>query len=187
MAVASIFVILLLSETPTYVVNRLGVKFSPARNKTILGLLRKEHQEVVESTAYMINNVFVPFFAFVVITICTIILVFSLQTRTKWRTMSTSSTADNVSSRNLKAAKMVMIISTLFIACFTPVSVNFMAMSLVPGLSIGGRYINILSITIGLGLILESVNSSVNIFIYYYMSSNYRATFSHLINRGNSW
>lgn len=184
--IVSLYIVLFFSAAPSYTVNRIGMKFSPARNKTLLGLIFTDNQVEVEKISYAINNTFVPFTAFVIISVCTVTLVIKLKSKTEWRKKSTTSQAD-VSNRNQKVAKMIVIISTLFIISFIPVSVNFMAMSLVPGLSIGGRYINTLSLTIGIGLILESVNSSVNILVYYKMSSNYRTVFQNIFHMNRSW
>ncbi|BFZ07874.1 hypothetical protein BsWGS_10913 [Bradybaena similaris] len=176
-----IFVVLLASVSPLYVVNRLGMKFYPARNRTLLGLVPTENRETVEQISFAINNVLIPFSAFIVVNLCTVILVIKLRKRTVWRNKTTSSTqADSVSIRNRKVAKMVVMISTLFIVCFVPISVVFTAVLLVPDLAIDGRFRNILIVVGGICFILESVNSSVNIFIYYHMSTKFRTIFRQL-------
>lgn len=72
---------------------------------------------------------------------------------------------------------MVIVISSLFIVCFVPVSVNFIAYMILPEFFVDGKYRNMSIFFFGLGLILESTNSATNIFIYYSMSSKYRDVF----------
>lgn len=129
------FIILLSSIAPVYMVLRLGWKYFPDRNRTLIGIIYTDDRERVERISYFINNVFIPFGSFIVIAICTIILVAKLRKNAKWRKASTiSAQADNVSNRNQKVAKMVVMISTLFVVCFFPLSVTFIAMALEPEL-----------------------------------------------------
>lgn len=184
--IVCVFVILLASVSPVYVVNTFGVKYSPGKNTTIVGLVFTGDRENVEKASFIINNGFVPFSAFVVITFCTITLVVKLQNVTKWRQKSLVTVqADSISRRNQKAAKMVVMISILFIVCFVPLCVTFIAMSVEPEFSVDGKYRNSLTLVGGVGVFLECINSSVNIFIYYQMSSRYRAVFRQLFRIDN--
>lgn len=179
--IVCIFVVLISSVAPVYVVNKLEMIFFEAKNKTMLGLVHTSDRERVEVPTYAINNVFIPFSAFIIVIICTVTLVIKLRQKTKWRKTSTNSQqADNTSNRDMKVAKMVVSISGLFIICFIPVAINFIPMCLEKEFSINGRYRNINFITMGIGLLLESVNSTLNIFIYYHMSSRYKAVFHKL-------
>lgn len=175
------YIILTSSVAPVYVVSRLGMKFYPNRNKTLIGLVFTEDRVAVEKVTFAINNVFIPAASFFVIIISTTILVAKLQNQTQWRSKSTFATqASNVSSRNQKMTKMIVMISLLFIACFLPVIFLFAAISADRRFSITGKFKNVLIIFGGVGIVLESINSASNIFIYYYMSSNYRVIFQRL-------
>lgn len=119
------------------------------------------------------------FSAFVIIIVCTAVLAIQLKQKTKWRMKSTVSVqGDNISDRNQKVAKMVVMISLLFIVCFTPITALYVAMSMVSEISVTGKYRNIQTIIGAIGYLLESINSSANIFIYYDMSSKYKAAFN---------
>lgn len=172
----SIFTILVVSVAPVFAVYRVGLKFSPSRNKTLTGLHYTQDRESVEKASFFVNNALIPLIAFVVIVTCTIILVIQLRNKTQWRIKSSGSAqTDKMSGRDQKVAKMVVMISCLFIACYIPMSFLFVALSLVPGFSVFGKYKNILDLLGCLSFILEAINSSVNIFIYYDMSSKYRS------------
>lgn len=178
-----VFTILIFSVSPIYVVNSLTLKFYPDRNKTLIGLAFTKDRESVEKISFAINNIFVAFSAFVVIIICTVILVIKLNSKAKWRkTLVSTAQGDTISGRNQKVAKMVVMISTLFIACFIPFCVIFLVMSFESRLSFHGQFRNTAILISGLGFILESINSSMNIFIYYHMSSKYRSTFHDLFS-----
>lgn len=178
-----VFFILLSSSSPVYVVNRLDWKFFPALNKTLIGIVRSDHAEDVDKISFIINNAIIPFSAFMIIIVCTVILVVKLEMKAQWREkVSQSEQVTNVSKSNKKVSKMVVMISILFISCFIPIGVMFLAMALLPGFTIYGKYKNILLIVAGLCVCLESVNSSSNIFIYYHMSTKYREAFRQLFS-----
>ncbi|XP_005107909.2 adenosine receptor A1 [Aplysia californica] len=182
--IVSLFVILIASVSPVYYANRIGPKFLPARNKTVIGLVFTHDREEVEEISYAVNNVLVPFGAFLVVIVCTVILVVKLRGKTKWRNKSVSAgKSDNFTSRDQKVAKMVMMISTLFIICFTPISISFIGMTIEREISIHGRYRNLFIVLFSFGYILESANSALNIFIYYEMSSKYRTVFDQTFRR----
>lgn len=175
---AFLFLVLWCSASPVYTVNKLGTKFSPELNTTIFGLIYTEGREQVEKLTFTINNFILPFVTFIIIVICTVTLVVTLNNTTKWREQSASLTSSQgVSNRNKRVAKMVVMISTLFIICFVPISVCMLALAFYPELSFGGEYVNLGIMLGGICFIMESINSSANIFIYYHMSAKYRDIF----------
>lgn len=183
---AAIFFIFTLSSAPVYVVNRLGHKFSPIRNTTVFGLIFRHNKLRVEKLAFLFNNFFIPLTAFVIVATCTIILNIQLHRNTHWRnTTINAAQADKISLRNQKVAKMIVTISTLFIACFIPTTIVMLAIAFEPALSVNGRYVAVSLAITGFSYVMESVNSSMNIFIYHHMSSKYRATFRELYSTEN--
>lgn len=72
---------------------------------------------------------------------------------------------------------MVVMIAALFIGSYITVITNCIAINLVPGFTINGKLRHLLNVIGGLGFFMEAVNESMNIFIYYHMSSKYREAF----------
>lgn len=170
-----IFFFSIATMAPLYVVNKLGLKFYPKRNATLIGLVSTADRGPVDKFLFGLNNVAIPVLLFMVVIICTTFLVLKLHSKMEWRLQSTNaSQADTASRRDKKVSKIVVMISTIFIVCFIPVSTLSLAICFEPGLSVDGKYRNTLVIVGGFCFLCESVNSSVNIFIYYTMSSNYR-------------
>ncbi|BFZ07855.1 hypothetical protein BsWGS_10894 [Bradybaena similaris] len=181
-AIVSIFVVLTATGSTQFLYYRMGPKFYLERNKTLLGIIYTEDHVYYHKIAFPVNLVFVPNLAFVIVIVCTIKLVTQLKNKGKWRMASaTTEEAARLTSANMKVAKMVVTISVLFICCFTPLSITSILISAVPGFSIDGKLGNFISVLAGIGFLLESVNSSVNIIIYYNMSSKYRDTFHQII------
>lgn len=180
--VVSVFIVFLGSAAPVYTVNRFDNKYFPYLNKTLIGLVYAKDRESVEKVSFTVNHFLLPLTAFAIITISTMILVIKLQNVATWRKKSmATSQFDHALSRNQKVAKMVVMISSLFIACFLPISAGFLSVAVEPEISLEGKFRNIGAIMAAIGQVLESVNSSMNIFIYFHMSSKYKKTLKRLV------
>lgn len=177
-----IFFVLLASSFPVYCVNSLAVRFSSARNKTVVGLVFRQDREQVEALNFAINSVSVQFMAFLTILVSTITLVAQLRRKAHWRQKTVApGQCQTVSNRDQRVAKMVLLLSSLFIACFIPACFIIIGIIIEPEFSFGGKYHNLFIITSSLAFVFESTNSSMNIFIYYHMSSKYRSVLQEKI------
>lgn len=152
------------------------MKYFPERNRTLFGLVFTADRDYVQKITFIISNFVMPFSAFLLVIICTAMLVTSLQKNSLWHRSSASSLTA-AANRNQRVGKMVVMISALFIACFIPTSIIMLAVAFEPELTVGGKYISVGFYLGGLGMLLESINSSVNIFIYYHMGSRFRGAF----------
>lgn len=175
--ITSIFAVLVAGASPQYYYCRAGMKYVPQKNKTLFGIIYSQDLLDFEKTSYFVNLLCVQSLAFVIIIICTAVLVIELYIKAKWRQISTSGNIARLTSVNIKIAKVVMTISALFIGSYIPIIVNCISISVVPGYTINGELEYMLTIVAGLGVLLESVNASMNIVIYYYMSTKYRDVF----------
>jgi hypothetical protein len=172
------------SAAPTYFVNKLEWKFSSQKNKSLIGRVSTEDQGRVDTISFLINNFIIPLSAFIFIATCTIVLAVKLKTYQTWRNNLPSTLQDDkVPTRNKRAAKMVLVISSFFIICNISVCISCLALVFEPGLYFNDKCINI-GITIGgISFLFESINASANIFIYYRMSSKYRVVLHNFLCR----
>lgn len=169
---------------PMYVVNNFGMIFYPFLNKTLLGIISTEDHEEVERISLIVNNFVLPFISFAIIIICTLILIISLRTRIKWHKDHFVSSKKDISNRHEKVAKMALMMSTIFISCFIPFAIIMLVIAFEPDLFIAGKHVTLCLVMGSIGLFLESVNSSVNIIIYYHMSGKYRDSFHIIFRKG---
>ncbi|GFS10364.1 chemosensory receptor B [Elysia marginata] len=91
--------------------------------------------------------------------------------------------ADKSANRDRRVMVLVLSIACIFIACFLPSASNLVVIILLPDYNITGRYKNMFQVTGAICNTCESINSSVNIFVYYNMSSRYRAEFRRLFGK----
>ncbi|RUS69716.1 hypothetical protein EGW08_022523 [Elysia chlorotica] len=179
--VIGVFITMTASVAPIYYTSRTAQKFDEAANRSYLVLSFTEDREKVDAIAFGIGVTF-SVCSFVAVAICTAVLVYSLKKTSKWRDSNTSTAqvkkrgAKEISSKNKRASKMVSLISTIFIVCYLPNTINQLVMSLVPDYAKNGRYINTNQVFWSVGFVAESFNCSVNIFMYYTMSTKFRST-----------
>lgn len=176
-----IYSLTIITVSPMYFIMYIDWKFYPNKNRTRLGLATSRHSEIVERIV-MVIQAFIGGVAFLAVILLTIILVRKLGSKSSWRqTVSgIQQTPDSISSRDRKTMNMIVLISVILIFCYTPSVLLFLMNFIVPEFSITGKYSNIFLVTWSFAYLFETINSSVNIFLYLKMSTKYRETFQSL-------
>ncbi|CAG5128581.1 unnamed protein product [Candidula unifasciata] len=170
-----VYVLMTASICPMFYAARPARIFDPSNNRTLFGIYFIEDRSKIEAITFMTNNT-IPTLAFFTVAICTAILVSTLRKKSKWRLQATMSTAKTVvADRDNKVVKMVVLISIIFIVCYFPGAAVFVYMLLDADLRIDGIQKNLITAIFAILFHLESINSTVNIFIYLSMSSKFRA------------
>ncbi|CAL1541154.1 unnamed protein product, partial [Lymnaea stagnalis] len=185
--VTSIFVVMFACVTPVFCVIGIGEKYFEDRNVTVLGLVYTPNGPDIENVVFSIT-VFSQLSAFILVIICTIILVHNLILKSKWRQSATKEVEGGsksaVSARDKKVVVMVTLISSIFIACFLPSAINLICMiRYSPDYSVVGREQNTFLGSWAIMNTLEATNSTVNIVVYYHMSSKFRVVLLGLFRR----
>lgn len=194
-SMVSIFVVTIGCSTLAYVSVGLDSKFYPDRNKTLVGLMYRMkvyERKITDFVGYAITGLFMPMTCFLSVLTLTIILVKKLNEQRIWRKSMMSVTNDmtlmanrnsHVNTRDQKAAKMIILISVIFIICFLPAVGIFVSGFAEPELSYDGVYKNMFLVTLSISFTAEVLNSSINIFVYFSMSAKYREVFQNLLQR----
>lgn len=146
----------------------------------MLVMVKIANRGKIEEFCYLINNV-IPTVFFILIVACTIILVKTLHNQAKWRQQTASLTQTEAKpNRDTKVAKLVLIISTVFIFCYAPGVVLLLWLVLDTRLKFGRPQYNLSLAFVAILLQFESINAGANFFIYISMSSKFRDTFQQL-------
>lgn len=165
---------------PMFYTSRLAWIFDKSKNKSLLGYIKIKNRNGIEDLVYLINN-FLPAIFFVLIVICTLVLIKTLRKNARWREQTTALTRSSaISNRDTKVVKMVVIISTVFICCYAPGAVFFVWLVADPEMKIDGRQKNLMLAVFSILLHLEGINATVNFFVYAKMSSKFNITFQQI-------
>ena len=114
---------------------------------------------------------------FPIITISTSFLTIRLKQTIKWRQTSMDRSRSD-SHKERKAARSVIFICSMFIICFLPNVLILFASAVHGNLSLFDPYLRwLLNILYVFSFLFQTLNSSLNIFVYYYMSSRFSVVF----------
>lgn len=122
--------------------------------------------------------------SFVAVVIFTTILIVKLKQTAKWRSKSTSNgeQSNSLALRDKKTMSMVALVACILIVCYTPTVVFSIVSTSVAEFSVVGRQSNIFHSAWSFAFLCHTINASINIFLYYNMSSKYRANFLKLFS-----
>lgn len=184
----AIYVVTLGCSTLAYVSLGLEWRFYPQKNRTLIGLayhMDAYRRKITDAVSYAVNGVLKPMTCFLSVVVCTAVLVVKLNQQTSWRQTNASAASQGqvlktervVNTKERRVATMVVFISAIFIASFVPAVCIFVAGYIEPQLSYDGRYKHLFLVTLSISFTAEAINSSINIFVYFSMSTKYRETF----------
>ncbi|KAK7002787.1 thyrotropin-releasing hormone receptor [Biomphalaria glabrata] len=167
---------------PRYASEYLSLNFDPELNISRLGRAVRENETVI---VFLINisHVHLSILAFVVVIVNTAILVVSLKRKSEWRKNATRSQNETLSNREKKTVMLVISVATVLIVCYAPgVTCAFLEI-LVPDFTFYGKQENVYHVIWSFCFLFNSINASINVFVYYKMSSKYRNTFQEICPR----
>ncbi|CAG5129603.1 unnamed protein product, partial [Candidula unifasciata] len=141
-ALCLIYIINILMLCPEYVTLYLDWTYFPAYNSTLLAIHYLEGREKASGLVYFLNSAS-GLIAFVSVAVLTPILAVKLKEASAWRAKSKSANIrDAMSNRDQKTVKMVVLIATVLIICFTPGVVFGTVTFIEPEFDINKRYAN---------------------------------------------
>ncbi|XP_055878095.1 uncharacterized protein LOC129924830 [Biomphalaria glabrata] len=148
-------------------------------------LIYRENADIVLHVSYLLLDLAVPYFTFLVTIVSTIIIVVQLRSKAKWRSAVVSGQSQSEKSDALLKEKrtsvMLVTVSLIFIVCLIPHSAVLTALSFVRELKLGGAYFNIAFLCYTFTFLMETINCSVSILVYYKMSTKFRTTAQEML------
>ncbi|XP_012945891.1 thyrotropin-releasing hormone receptor-like [Aplysia californica] len=178
--IISIYIAMAVLMIPFCLGNRLEWVYDLTLNATVLKATYTAERDILEAITLLIQDVIATTFSFVFVVCCTIVLVVKLKSKTKWRQATAAKSdraAGGVGVKDQKVMKMVTFIAVIYIICAVPSTLFFLYIVIDPSFHHDGSYRNLFLVLCFLSFLTETINSSVNIFVYLKMSSKYRAVF----------
>ncbi|CAL1541135.1 unnamed protein product, partial [Lymnaea stagnalis] len=148
-----------------------------------------------------------PIINILTVMICTLVLTVSLSASSKWRESATTSNCPGAQyfdsnpakskqikrerngykgkpknlNKEMRVSKMILILTLIFIACNLPSNMLIATRNMVPAFQEIGKLQNLFRATHIFAFLLETINSSVNIFVYYRMGSKFKTEFLNIM------
>ncbi|KAK7002780.1 neuropeptides capa receptor [Biomphalaria glabrata] len=166
---------------PLYAGNYLSWRFYPNLNKTMLGVSSWGNADLVD-WVMNVSHFYLSVIAFICVVIFTVVLVVSLKRKSRWRRSATSDRDQNeaLSSRENKTVGMVIMVAVVLIVCYAPgVTISFVEV-FYPDFGISAKQENAYHVIWSFCFVFHSVNASINVIVYYRMSSKYRNTLQEI-------
>lgn len=181
MIVVLIYLLNILTMIPEYLTAYLEWKFFPATNRTLISLSFTSNREDMFGIVFFLSFV-TGVTSFVAVILFTSILVIKLKETSQWR-KSVGDQSLQMSNRDKKTVKLIILIACMLIVCFTPSAVVSLVTFVEPEFDLRKQYVNTVISMWSISCIFQAINSSANIFLYYGMSSKYKVTFDELFAR----
>nr|KAG5706421.1 hypothetical protein BaRGS_032814 [Batillaria attramentaria] len=126
----------------------------------------KNNKQLLDDVTIMFTTLALKIGTFVVIIAATALTVFKLKQAIAWR--QNTSRDDRANRAQTSLAKMLVVISCVYIACAVPSVVTAIVRYLVDEFQPWGRYSYTALCTLMLAQVFTSVNSAVNFFVYFF-------------------
>ncbi|GFO11240.1 chemosensory receptor c [Plakobranchus ocellatus] len=190
----------ILIGTTTYALTGTKINIAPNPNTNVSQLQLIFHPEYVQRARYSdIYRGTVFYLSFFIVTICLLFMIIALKRSSRFRNRSQLGKEKNIrdstnlstdslqnskaSSREVQVIKVVILVSTVFLACNAPAMVASILRQTVPGLNNVGTYrlsYDVLMIFVEAFLLL---NFTLNIVVYLNYNTIYRTTFLDLFGK----
>ncbi|XP_005094263.1 neuromedin-U receptor 1 [Aplysia californica] len=189
---AAIFLVCVAATiSPVFSLFGMSWERNPGTNKSTIVI--NVHFGNTSPVVYIVTNIVctsLQVASFICLLVSTGTLMLALRRKTKWRLKMTymiprtvTNSRETLPSLEKRAGKMVVIVSAVFIVCFAPAQAIPITYLSLPEFYYGRRYGYAYGVCWAVSYFLYSVNSSVNLIIYYNMSSRYRDTLGRLVRQ----
>ena len=156
--------------------------FDPATNSTSKAIYPTkfyvQNQEVIDTITGVIPGLLLPGCYVTVVSVTTAMTSIKLRKVATWRKQTSS--ANEVSSREVALTRMLVGISVLYVVCSIPTLAFGMVFLAVPDMNTKGRYYNAFNILASVFELCSYINASFNFFVYNFLGSKYKETLKEI-------
>ncbi|GFO13504.1 chemosensory receptor a [Plakobranchus ocellatus] len=164
------------------------LKFDPRINATRYRLWVHPNRETIKDVLWISVDSPVCVGAQVTLSVCIVFMVKVLRAAVKFRLkasvtnnskLDSNKSNEKLSTKETRIVKQLVLVSTIFIICNTPKILTFLAATIEPGFDLGGRYQNFYQVSVSATVLFDTLNSSVNMFVYYFYNSKFKSIFNN--------
>ncbi|GFN86120.1 chemosensory receptor c [Plakobranchus ocellatus] len=160
-----------------------SLNFDPRINATRYTVWMHPNGETIKDILWISVDASVCVGAQVVLSMCIVMMAKVLKAAAKFRSrksIANDSKLDQSKSKNkftpkdARIVKQLVLVSSIFIICNTPKLITFLATTVEPNFDLGRRYQKFYQISMAVVATVDTINSSANIFVYYFFNSKFR-------------
>ncbi|GFN86119.1 chemosensory receptor a [Plakobranchus ocellatus] len=160
-----------------------SLNFDPRINATRYTLWVHPNRETIKDMLWVCVDAPVCVGAQVAVSFCIVMMAKVLKAASKFRSRTSiandskldqSNSKQKFSPKDARIVKQLVLVSSIFIICNTPKVITFLATTVEPNFDLGGRYQKFYQISMAIVVTVDTINSSANIFVYYFFNSKFR-------------
>lgn len=175
--VVCIYVVVIAWSSPVFYTSQVVWRTDTASNRTYLGVHFTPNRRIIDSLTFNLVAVVSVFGSLLTVIATTTAMVIRLTKNTKWRKSNSTSGNNQFSRKELKMIKMVKILSLVYVVCSAPEVAWIIWPMFDRTMIVTGMNQNLVNVVNGCTFLLEAINSSIGLLVYYFMSSKYKQTF----------
>ncbi|GFO46666.1 chemosensory receptor c [Plakobranchus ocellatus] len=182
--VSAIFIVTSLGiRLPLITHGGVSLNFDPRINATRYTFWMHPNRETIKDMLWISVDAPVCVGAQVVLSFCIVMMAKVLKAASKFRTKTSiandskldhSNSKQKFSPKDARIVKQLVLVSSIFIICNTPKLITFLAATVEPNFDLGRRYQKFYQISMAIVVAVDTINSSANIFVYYFFNSKFR-------------
>lgn len=125
----------------------------------------------------IVYGIFLPSLFLSLVTTSTMVMAFCLRRQMVWRWRTSTA----LSTKEVAVTRMLIGTSTLYVICTLPLFLFRVLILAIPEMSLTGHYYNLFTVLVSMTECFSYLNSSLNFFVYFTMSTKFRETFWSLV------
>ncbi|GFR93556.1 peptide receptor GPCR [Elysia marginata] len=171
------------SLVPPYATMELVWVVSPMTN--VSKLRHADHHAHHGVLSYLVFYTVPSLISFTIVTVGTGVLVVKLRQTMRWRESAAQTSGKDVSQKEAKVAQSVVLVCVMFVICYSPCVYIIIKGTIDPHFHFGDPYYqNFIFSYLSVTFFLQSISSSMNMFVYINLSSKYKETFMQVFCSG---
>ncbi|GFN74340.1 chemosensory receptor b [Plakobranchus ocellatus] len=99
------------------------------------------------------------------------------------QTVTIDASVQALVNRDKRMSRLILLLSAIFIITYLPSTICLALVTSMSGFRTGGRYYNSFMVAYSFSFVFEAIGASVNIFPYYFLSTNFRQALDRILHR----
>ncbi|GFO31919.1 chemosensory receptor c [Plakobranchus ocellatus] len=165
-----------------------ALKFDPRINSTRYKLWVHPNRETIKDALWIYVDSPVSVGAQITLSVCIVIMVKVLRAAADFRSKASAAndtetdrddSKEKLTPKDARIIKQLFLVSSIFIICNTPKLLTFLTAAIEPDYDLGGRYQNLYQISVSVLVLFDTINSSLNMFVYYFYNAKFKSTLTN--------
>ncbi|GFO08591.1 chemosensory receptor a [Plakobranchus ocellatus] len=187
--VAAFSLFALANRIPILSLTGVTMAFDPRINATRPVTSMHPHREIIKDIVWAGVDMTICIGAQVILSVCVGIMLRGLKSAAEFRTSASSAgnagsdeqkSKEKLGTKDARIIKQLVLVSCIFIICNTPKLITYLGTAIQPEFNLTGQYRMFYQSMCSLFSVFDTINSSVNMFVYYIYNAKFKRVLDNL-------